>query len=185
MSNCKEKEFKFVIGADNKYTYDISGTDAFFDETYEVTSAELIEMTEDLDDNLRQNAHRLEIEYVKVQLLGETGNSATSVTLTAYIDWTNGLMTDVDTLFTKISVPVTNSTDDYILVTDLTEATIDLLRSKLFNAVKLTDISPFTVGALGTVFNGDIEADLSIIVKASAVTSDTGELPWFILTDSE
>ncbi|KYK23506.1 hypothetical protein AYK24_07375 [Thermoplasmatales archaeon SG8-52-4] len=181
MNDCKEKEFKFVLGADNEYTYDLSGS-GYFDEIYFVTSDELIEMTEDLDDELRTNINQVEIEYVKAQLLSQTGNTAGSVTLSVYIDWNND-MSDVDTLFTKKTVPVTSSESDFVLITELTIETIDLLKNKLFHAVRLTDVSPFTVGAVGVVNDGEIEAVLKIVIKASAVTSDRYDLPFFIISD--
>lgn len=181
LTNCEEKEFKFVLGTDNKYTFDLSGPDEFNDD-HLVTSDDLIEMTEDLDDDVRQNAHQLEIEYVKANILGNPGNSANSVTLSVSIDWNND-STDIDILFTKLTVPVAHVGDDYVLITDLTRETIDLLSNKFYNAVRLTDVTPFTIRAAGTLDNGTIDALLTIVIKASVVTSKTDDYPKLILKD--
>jgi hypothetical protein len=181
LTNCEEKDFKFVLGDDNKYDFDLSGTQDFIDD-HIVTSDDLIEITEDLDDEVRQNARQLEIEYVKANILSQYGNTATSATLTVSIDWNND-STDMDILFSKLTVPVTTDSKDYFMITDLTRGTIDLLNEKLFNAVKLTDVSPFTIWAAGTLDNGDIEALLTIIIKASVVSSVRDEYPKLILKD--
>lgn len=181
MTNCEEKEFKFVLGEDNKYTFDLSGTNDFTDD-HNVTSDDLIEITEDMDDEVRQNARQLEIEYVKANVLAQTSNTATSITLTVSIDWNND-STDIDVLFSKLVVPVTNNSNDYFLITDLTRGTIELLNEKLFDAVKLTDVSPFTIWATGTLDNGELEALLTIIIKASVVSGIIDEFPNLILKD--
>lgn len=181
MSRCEEKDFKFVLGEDNKYTFDLSGTEDF-SEFHIVTSDDLIEITEDLDDEVRQNAHQLEIEYVKANVLANTGNTTTSIKLTVSIDWNND-STDIDILFTNLVVPVTNDRKDYFLITDLTEQTINLLNDKFFNAVKLTDISPFRLWATGTLDNGNLDALLTVVIKASVVSSVRDEFPNLILKD--
>lgn len=181
MTRCEENDFNFVLGEDNEYTFDLSGTEDFT-EFHIVTSDDLIEITEDLDDEVRQNAHQLEIEYVEANVLGNTGNTTTSIKLTVSIDWNND-STDIDILFSNLAVPVTPDPKDYFLITDLTEQTINLLNDKFFDAVKLTDVSPFRLWATGTMDNGNLDALLTVIIKASVVSSVRDEFPKLILND--
>jgi hypothetical protein len=181
ITGCEEKDFKFVLGEDNEYTFDLSGS-ADFTEFHIVTSDDLIDITEDLDDEVRENAHQLEIEYVKANVLANTGNTTTSIKLTVSIDW-NMDSTDIDILFTNLTVPVINDGKDYFLITDLTEQTIDLLNEKFFDAVRLTDVTPFRIWATGTMDNGNLDALLTVIIKISAVSSIRDEFPNLILND--
>jgi hypothetical protein len=176
--SCEERNIEFVLGDEMEYPFEISGSETF-DEQYYVSEYELYEITEDLDDEVRNNILNLDIEQVDVQLLAHGGlNTAESATVTVYFKWDDKAWDDptaqIDSLFSRYTESVTtDSTHFTMLVNQLDETTIGHLRDRLDAAARNIDVSAFNVRAVGTVNGGYLEATLTVRVKISLVTRET------------
>jgi hypothetical protein len=171
--NCTEEDLDFVLGIENNYTYDVAG-ESTFKETYTVTDAELIDMVIDIDSELRNNVSRLDIEKVKVKLVGKTGNTTKGIRLNVSI------LLEGDSkpspLFEDFPISVTTEKEDYTNVTALSENTVKLLAAKLKAVAKDEDYSSFEVIADGIIEPGMLNAELKIVIQASMVSSSTMEM---------
>jgi len=178
MSTCDEISVDLVLGEEMSYTWnDVTGTEDF-DDVYFVTSQDLLDLTEDLDDETRANIQNLDIVQIDVQLLGNTANTASSVTLSVYIKWNDvewdDIDADINTLFSEYAADVTQIEDNFISVVDELDATtIGRLRDKLYAAVQLTDLTGFEVMAVGTIDDGELDADITVKVIMDIVTTES------------
>jgi hypothetical protein len=178
MTTCDDISVDLVLGEEMSYTWnDVTGTEDF-DEVYFVTPQDLLDLTEDLDDETRANIQNLDIVQIDVQLLGNTANTASSVTLSVYIKWNDvewdDAAADINTLFSEYEADVTVSEDNFISVVDELDATtIGRLRDKLFGAVQLTDLEGFEVMAVGTIDDGELDADITVKVIIDIVTRES------------
>jgi hypothetical protein len=175
--SCEEREIELVLNDVMEYPFDISGSGEF-DEFYYVSESELYEMTEDLDDEVRNNIMNLDIEIVDVQLLANQANNAQSATVTVYFKWDNLEWDDedaqIDSLFSQHTETVTNDEEAFtMLVDELDAVTIGQLRVRLDAAARHTDVSAFEVRARGMVNGGEMDAVLTVRVKISLVTKET------------
>lgn len=175
--SCEEREIELVLNDVIEYPFDISGSGEF-DEFYYVSESELYEMTEDLDDEVRNNIKNLDIEIIDVQMLANPSNMAQSATVTVYFKWDTRDWDDenaqIDSLFYQYTETVTNDEDDFtMLVNELDAVTIGHLRERLDAAARLTDVSAFEVRARGSVNGGEMDAVLTVRIKVSIVTTET------------
>lgn len=176
--SCEERNIEFVLGEEMDYPFEISGSETF-DEYYYVSEYELYELTEDLDDEVRNNIVNLDIEKVDVQLLSAGGlNTAESATVTVYFKWDDKAWDDptaqIDSLFSNYTESVTTDSEDFTkLVNQLDETTIGHLRNRLDAAARDMNVSAFWVRARGMVNGGYLEATLTIRVKITLVTRET------------